>query len=203
MRPVQRQRDATSPAPARCDQRSSRPKQRRDATHAPADQSSVEMRPVLQQTRAIQRRRRDESRRSTSEMRPALRDAFSARADKTQLSLFFSRSSRQPRSPPVRSRRNLIPTCPGWGTPPRYPLSLTGRFWQAILSSPREWPKGAPSPLIGPEGRDGHRGGPPFKQRRSPIGGRMATSLASPRLGESRREVPPWTPPTAGALALR
>ena len=89
------------------------------------------------------------------------RTPTSARADKA---VSASRQGQAIREDPAD--KTLTPTASSQIAPNNYslllqrggaassdPLSLTGRFWRAKCARcPGDWPKGAPSPLIGPEG---------------------------------------------------
>ena len=72
----------------------------------------------------------------------------------------------KPQLPPVGSRRSIIHSpSRGEGTPSHNPPpSLLDGFGTRSARCPGDWPKGAPSPLIGLGGRGGRHGGPPLKQ---------------------------------------
>ena len=111
---------------------------------------------------------------STSEMRPAQRQR-----DASSIERCVQRSSGP--NAIILVLLTLVPTitlsaCP-IAPQPYSPLSEGGRllairspsldgFGTQFARRPREWPKGAPSPLIGlgGGGHDGRRGGPPLKQ---------------------------------------
>ena len=70
------------------------------------------------------------------------------------------------------------------------PLSLTGRFWHAkCVRRPRDWQKGAPSPLIGPGGMAAATADRP-SNRESNIVLRGLRSLADRR--QPRSHPPDW-----------
>ena len=81
------------------------------------------------------------------------------------------------------------------------PLSLTGLFWHAKCARrPRDWPKGEPSPLIGPGGMAAATADRP-SNRESNIVLRGLRSLADRR--QPRSHPPDWARETPGPLELR